>query len=67
MGRPARKDIPIHEIARMRALGMGWKQISERTGLPKSTLRDRSTDIDRIEAQIRADMAEYGVQAVQGP
>jgi DNA invertase Pin-like site-specific DNA recombinase len=37
LGRKARTDIDVSEIARLRSEGLDWRQIAERTGVPRST------------------------------
>jgi DNA invertase Pin-like site-specific DNA recombinase len=37
LGRKARTDIDVNEIARLRGEGLDWRQIAERTGVPRST------------------------------
>jgi DNA invertase Pin-like site-specific DNA recombinase len=37
LGRKARTDIDVSEIARLRAEGLDWREIADRTGVPRST------------------------------
>lgn len=55
LGRKYRDDIPIRDIARLRAEGKGWKAIQKETGIPRSTLAEpnRRKQIDKLEQEIR--------------
>jgi putative DNA-invertase from lambdoid prophage Rac len=37
LGRKARTDIDVQEIVRLRGEGLDWREIAERTGVPRST------------------------------
>lgn len=37
LGRKARTDIDVSEIARLRGEGLDWREIADRTGVPRST------------------------------
>lgn len=37
LGRKARTDIDVSEIARLRGEGLDWREIAQRTGVPRST------------------------------
>ncbi len=48
VGRASRDDIPIQEVIKLRNSGASWKDISEKYGIPASTIRDRvkSTNLE---------------------
>ena len=47
LGRKSRDDIPLAEIAEMRASGLSWNAIVKRTGIPKGTLFSRKEEIEK--------------------
>lgn len=50
LGKKRRDDIPIMQIARMRAEGISWYAISKVLGIPRTTINDRRKEIEDIVA-----------------
>ncbi len=50
VGRASRDDIPIKDVMDLRRRGASWRDISERFGIPASTIRDRVKRYSQEEA-----------------
>ena len=45
LGRPS-SELPMQKLALMRSEGMGWSEISRRTGIPRSTIMGHKAEIE---------------------
>lgn len=61
LGKKKRDDIPLMTLARMRVSGKSWYAMSKETGIPRTTILDRRTDIERIVSEIMTDKVSSSV------
>lgn len=52
LGKKRRDDIPVMQIARMRAEGISWYAISKTLDIPRTTINDRRKEIEDIIAEL---------------
>lgn len=55
LGKKKRDDIPLRTIALMRIEGKSWYAISKELNIPRTTMHDRSEEIERIIADAMSD------------